>query len=304
MRAHLLASLVVFAFPLAASAQDTVTVGGQQKRAFGTPIQFVNGDISCQITFRDDRGATFIEPADFELCVQEKALKGKRVALTYKVSRVQAASCQGDPACKKSDMIALVIAAKPAPLAASAPAAPPPPPPSSSSTSSLSSLSKAPAPPAAKQASFCTSAEVVVFSCRTGAKMVSVCASKDAGPSKGYVQYRFGKPDSQDPLELVLPEDRIAPPRAAAGENVPFAGGGGTWMRFRKGQLTYTVYSGIGKWGPRGEIREKAGLVVEQSGKQVAVLKCNNPDAGGELGPVWFEKAGIKSAGQDFDFPE
>ena len=134
--------------------------------------------------------------------------------------------------------------------------------------------------------------------------MISVCASKDAGPSKGYAQYRFGKPDSKDPLELVLPESELPPSRVAAGENVPFAGGGGAWMRFRKGQLAYTVYSGIGKWGPRGEIREKAGLVVEQSGKQIALLKCNNPKTMGELGPVWFEKVGLTSGGQDFEFPE
>ncbi|MDI1287778.1 MAG: hypothetical protein PSV46_25565 [Reyranella sp.] len=287
MRVCFFTSLFLALLPLAASAQDTVTVGGEKKRAFGTPIQFANGDISCVITLKDDRGATFTEAADFELCAQEKSLKGKRVALTYKASRVQAASCQGDPNCKKSDLVALIVAAKPAPLAAAPPAATP-----------------APSPSPAGQASFCTPAETVVFSCRSGAKMVSVCASKDAGPNKGYVQYRFGKPDSRDPLELVVPENQLPPPRVAAGESVPFSGGGGAWMRFPKGQLTYTVYTGIGKWGPRGEIREKAGLVVAQSGKQIAVLKCNNPKAVSELGPDWFEKAGVKSGGQDFEFPD
>ena len=126
MRVQLFASLCLALLPLAASAQETVTVGGVKKPAFGTPTQFTNGDTSCLIAFKDDRGASTIEPADFELCMQEKTLKGKRVAFTYKVSRVQAASCQGDPNCKKSDLVVLIVAAKPAPLSASPPSASPP----------------------------------------------------------------------------------------------------------------------------------------------------------------------------------
>jgi hypothetical protein len=318
--------LPVVLLPVAASAQETVTVGGVKKPAFGTPTQFTNGDTSCLVAFKDDRGASTIEPADFEICMQEKTLKGKRVAFTYKAGRVQAASCQGDPNCTKSDTVVLIVGAKLAPLAAASPPTAPSAPssPSASSGSSSSSvagaLSSALSPPAspppaaakpaaptpatssAGQTSYCTSMETVVFSCRSGAKMVSVCASKDAGPNRGYVQYRFGKPE--DPLELVVPESQLPPPRAAIGENVPFSGGGGTWMRFTKGQVAYTVYSGIGKWGLNGEIREKAGVVVDQSGKRLALLKCNNPKALGELGPVWFEKAGVKSGGKDFDFPD
>lgn len=284
-----LLAFIVLCLSFPAHAQDTVTVGGQTKRAFGTPTAFENGDIACYLTLKDDRSATFREMADFDLCAQERALKGKRVALTYRAQRVQSASCQGNPDCKKTDTVILVVAAKPAPLAGTTttPAAPP-----SAQTSP-------------GQASFCTSQEVIVFSCRTGAKMVSVCASKDASPTKGYVQYRFGKPDSSEPLELTLPEGQMPPPRAATGEAVPFAGGGGAWMRFAKGPVAYTVYSGIGNWGPRGEKREKAGLAVERAGKHVAVLRCNNPSAvRGLLGPDWFEKVGLKPGNLDFDFPD
>ncbi|MBL0898898.1 MAG: hypothetical protein IBJ17_09400 [Reyranella sp.] len=174
----------------------------------------------------------------------------------------------------------LVVAAKPAPLAAPAPA------------------------PVSRQASFCTPTENVIFACRTGAKMVSVCASKDAAPSKGYLQYRFGRPDSTEPLELILPESQAPPPRVATGQAVPFAGGGGAWLTFAKGQTTYTVYTGVGKWGPRGELREKAGLTVDQGRKRLAVLKCDDPKAvRSELGPDWFDKIGLKP-GNDFDLPD
>lgn len=276
---------------LPAAAQDTVTVGGEKKRAFGTPIEFQNGDVSCGVTLKDDRGAIFYESADFDLCVQEKALKGKRLALTYKTARVMAASCQGNPDCKKSDTVVLIVSAKPAPLAAAAPAAP-----------------SAPPPAAAKagQTSFCTPAETVVFSCRTSpTKLVSVCASKDAGPTRGYLQYRTGKPDSSEPLDLTLPAAQLPPPQAASGESVPFAGGGGAWLRIatKTNNIAFTVYTGIGKWGPRGEVQEKAGLAVERDGKRIATLKCIGKPIS-LLGPDWFEKAGIKSKDLDFDFPD
>lgn len=273
---------------LPAMAQDTVTVGGVKKRAFGIPIEFQNGDVACRITLKDDRGATFDEAADFDLCAQEKALKGKRLALTYKTARVMAASCQGDPDCKKSETIVLIASAKPAPLAAAAPSSPTPP----------------PAPAKAAQTSFCTPAETVVFSCRTSpTKMISVCASRDASPTKGYLQYRTGKPDSTDPLDLTLPSGHVPPPQAATGESVPFAGGGGAWLRVATKSVGFVLFTGIGKWGPRGEIQEKAGVAIERDGKQVASLKCTGKPIS-LLGPDYFEKVGIKSRGQDFDFPD
>jgi hypothetical protein len=153
------------------------------------------------------------------------------------------------------------------------------------------------------QASFCTSAESVVFACRAGGRMVSVCASKAAGPNSGYLQYRFGQPGSTEPLELVLPEYHLPPPKVATGESVPFSGGGGSWLRFAKAPVAYTVYSGVGKWGPNGEVRAKGGIVVERQGKAIATLKCTSEPIG-ELGPDWFESVGIKANGQDFDFPD
>ena len=154
-----------------------------------------------------------------------------------------------------------------------------------------------------KQASLCTPAETVVFACHVGAKLVSVCASADAAPNKGYVQYRFGKPDTTEPVELALPEGQVVPARAATGGAMGFSGGGGAWMRFRKGAFAYAVYTGIGNWGPNGEKRTKEGLLVERDGKRAAVLKCSD-EPQSELGPDWFEKAGINDNNEDFDFPD
>jgi len=281
----IVAFLLAFAFP--AAAQDTVTVGGEKKRAFGTPTAFQNGDTACYVTLKDDRGATFDELADFDLCTMEKSLKGKRLALTYKTARVMAASCQGNPDCKKSETVVLIASAKPAPLTVQTPAP------------------AAPTPIRSAQTSFCTPGETIVFSCRTGpTKLVSVCASKDAAPTKGYLQYRTGKPDSSDPLDLTLPAAQVPPPQAASGESVPFAGGGAAWLRVSaKNNIAFVVYTGIGNWGPGGEKREKAGVTVERDGKTVATLKCTGKPIS-LLGPDWFEKAGITAKGQDFDLPD
>lgn len=52
----------------------------------------------------------------------------------------------------------------------------------------------------------CTSSENVLFSCNTGKKTVSVCASKNIGPKTGYIQYRFGKIGSPEALIPSNPE--------------------------------------------------------------------------------------------------
>ena len=289
MTRHLLAALLFAAFmPLPASAQSgTVTVAGQVKRTEGTVVKLVNGDIACSVELKDDSGRSFQESADFKVCSQKPSLVGRRVALTWTVANVQAASCGGDPNCRKSERVPLIASARIVDgKTAAAPAT-------------------TPAPAAVKdggQASFCTPLEQVIFACRTGAKLVSVCASKGATATSGYLQYRFGKPDSADPLDMLLPESQLPAARVATADNMPFSGGGASWMRFRRGDHAYVVYSGIGKWGPRGETQERAGVVVERNGKRIASLRCTGKDSG-EMGPDWFQRVGLSAKGEDFDLP-
>jgi hypothetical protein len=152
-----------------------------------------------------------------------------------------------------------------------------------------------------RPSSLCTAGEDVVFACRTGTKLASVCASKDASRTAGSLQYRFG-PAAQPP-EIVLPPAPTLPAKSAVGENVAFSGGGGSWIRFRKGEYGYVAYSGIGRWGPNGQTRTKQGIVVERAGKPIARLEC------GEThtvlpGADWFDKLGVRTNGEDFDFPD
>jgi hypothetical protein len=96
----------------AGAVPGTVVVGGETKRTTGTIVRMENGDIACYLHLKDERGADFTELGDFDLCLQEKRLVGRRVALTYQAGSVQSEECQGDPDCRKSKKIPLVVGAK------------------------------------------------------------------------------------------------------------------------------------------------------------------------------------------------
>jgi hypothetical protein len=139
----------------------------------------------------------------------------------------------------------------------------------------------------------CSSGEQTLFSCSTGSKIVSVCATPDLSTVDGVVQYRFGPKGS--------PELRH-PPAAdwrkwTRGGVLTFAGGGGAYLAFVRGPYRYLVYTAIGRgWG------EKAGVVVEKSGKRVASLRCREKETS-ELGPDLFARAGIIEDRVGFDLP-
>jgi hypothetical protein len=150
--------------------------------------------------------------------------------------------------------------------------------------------------------SWCTAQETNVFTCRAGKKTVSVCASSDASANTGALHYRFGQLTGGLPPEMTLP-DKATPPRlSATGETATYAGGGGSWLRFKKGAHAYVVYAGIGRWGPKGEPRALQGVAVEHKGKLIANLPCPTTQED-ELGRDWFEEMGIQLDAQDFWFP-
>lgn len=255
----------VFACPPAMAQQTKV----------GTIVSMAAGDRSCLIQLRDDAGKRLDEPADFEIC-EQRSLIGKRVTLAYKSARVMAESCQGDVNCKKSDTIMIVVSARPTPPEAAKPTAP-----SQNATATT----------------HCAGGETVMFHCVTGTKAVSVCA---AGGTRGYMQYRFGK--LGEAPESIIPANKTPPVQSVFGENVPFAGGGGSWLRFPLGGYGFVVYSGTGRWGPNGAPKSIAGVVIEQNGKRTTNVKCVTRQSG-ELQPDTYPQLGIKPNKPDFEFP-
>ncbi|SDW49077.1 hypothetical protein SAMN05421783_104237 [Thiocapsa roseopersicina] len=142
--------------------------------------------------------------------------------------------------------------------------------------------------------SHCSSGELVVFSCDTGKKTVSVCASPDLSARGGWVEYRFGPVGAP---ELVFPAARSHPRHVVQAGTWGFSGGGGAFMQFSKAPYAYTVYTAIGKgWG------EKSGVAVLKNGKRIANLPCLGP-VQSELGPDLFGRAGLDDQPDAFELP-
>ena len=142
--------------------------------------------------------------------------------------------------------------------------------------------------------SHCAIDETIIFNCNTGKKIVSVCASKTISATTGYLQYRFGPKGSPD---LVYPETKVHPNPDVQANTLTFAGGGGAYIRFTRGRYGYVVYTALGRgWG------EKAGVAVEKDNKLEVNLPCKGAVLS-ELGPDFFDKAGLPQDQTGFELP-
>ncbi len=261
--------------------ESTAKLGAKGKSIKGFVTSQEIGDVACYLNIRDDAGRETTEMADFELCTRNPKLQGKSIELGFTPRQVMDESCGGDPACKKTRQVQIATTVKVFGDSAQAP-------PSSRTVG---------------RASHCTAAEMVVFACRTGTKLVSICADPASAPKKGYMQYRFGKLGDRETLDINWPENGLPPSVMSTGDADAFSGGGAAWLRIRKGDYAYVVYSGIGRWGPNGQTQVKEGVLVERGAKVITSLKCTQP-ATSELGPAWFGQVGIQSRGEIFDLPD
>ena len=87
------------------------------------PARFIllglqSGDAACYVHVRNVEGGEDYLPGAFELCPGESAdasaYVGQRVHLERRPDRIMADSCQGDPACRQTQPVNLVVAVKPA----------------------------------------------------------------------------------------------------------------------------------------------------------------------------------------------
>lgn len=88
-----------------------VKIGDEMKETLGRITDLDKGDNGCFLILRNDKNGELIELGKMEFCSQ-KQLKGKKVELEYKMETVQAASCYGDPKCKKTETVPLVVGVK------------------------------------------------------------------------------------------------------------------------------------------------------------------------------------------------
>jgi len=142
----------------------------------------------------------------------------------------------------------------------------------------------------------CSEGEVVVFNCSAGKKLISVCASRDISRTSGYLQYRFG---TLAKTELSVPANTTPAPGTVVPGDLMFSGGGGTYLRFKTADISYTVYTAVsGSWG------DKDGVAIDRAGKRISHLSCTDAPTIDKFNSGFFEKAGLTSEGYgEFDLP-
>ncbi|MEO8102617.1 MAG: hypothetical protein ABI790_08825 [Betaproteobacteria bacterium] len=92
--------------------EGVIKVGTEMKQTLGQVTDVEKGDNGCYLTLKNEKGVEFIEVGKFEICGQKPPLKGKKVALAFNLETIQATSCYGDPKCKKTETVPLVIGVK------------------------------------------------------------------------------------------------------------------------------------------------------------------------------------------------
>ncbi len=98
--------------PIANTTTETSIKASKKKRstqpAVGTVKKLTNGDRACYVSLVDDKGVGYELYGDFSLCGQEKTYLNKKVRLTYKLTNIASAQCQGRVPCNKSERVNLV----------------------------------------------------------------------------------------------------------------------------------------------------------------------------------------------------
>ncbi|MCD9046973.1 hypothetical protein [Luteimonas sp. MHLX1A] len=137
-------------------------------------------------------------------------------------------------------------------------------------------------------ASACAVDETVVFACATGAGQgVALCGSQDASRLR-YVE--TGEAAAR------WPETGMAEAAAFRSGTLMYSGGGGAYLRFDRDGREYTVYTGIGRgW-------EKAGVLVQEDGRTVRALTCED-EVASLIGPELFQRASIPADESGFEIP-
>jgi hypothetical protein len=148
------------------------------------------------------------------------------------------------------------------------------------------------AAPAVTVPNLCTAAETPIFACSTGKKRASVCTGRAGGNEQ--LTYRIA------PLEGAV---EMEYPSGSAGAASAFQRGSqlgqdGTavnFLSFDKGNYRYVVYAGDGENGRKG-------VVVEQSGKRIADLRCQS-DAMSAIGAKELDRYWMRVDSRPLQLP-
>jgi len=129
---------------------------------------------------------------------------------------------------------------------------------------------------AAPTAPLCKPQERVVFACRAGKKLVSLCAAGDLQKDSGRLIYRIGR----DAAHVELEHGTAANPRES-GYSYAYDGwakGASQTVGFRRGEFTYLVNHAAGAFGVDGG-PNVASVRVLKGTHEVVGISCDEPSA-------------------------
>ena len=135
------------------------------------------------------------------------------------------------------------------------------------------------AAPACAQ-SLCAANETMIFTCPAKPKVVSVCASKDLGPQRGYLHFRIG---SEGRTETIYPAGR-APNAITYGYAGVGQGPPGHYIMLKRGRDVYGIITTDSRGPQYGG--EATAFVRQRDGKLAEALQCDDltdVDSGSEL---------------------
>ena len=148
------------------------------------------------------------------------------------------------------------------------------------------------AAPAVTVPHLCTAAETPIFACSTGKKRASVCTGRAGGNEQ--LTYRIAPLDGA--VEMEYPSAGTGAASAfQRGSQVAQDGTAVSFLSFDKGNYRYVVYAGDGENGRKG-------VVVEQSGKRIADLRCQS-DAMSAISAKELDRYGMRADSRPLQLP-
>jgi hypothetical protein len=104
--------------PPPAAPEPTQKIGGETKLAIGKVIDLEKQDNGCLLNFThtlNGKKAEAVELGLPEFCTRKPPLKGATFHFVYKMQKVLADECLGNPRCKKTEERAIIVEANPLP---------------------------------------------------------------------------------------------------------------------------------------------------------------------------------------------
>lgn len=125
----------------------------------------------------------------------------------------------------------------------------------------------------AHPSNLCTEKEVILFSCQTKSRSMSLCGSTD------FMQYRYGRPNN---IEIIYPKAHKRPDKAFSRHFVSWDNGSAELVvSFKYGKYLYSVYADLVIGAPDamnndpyGKYGNHAGVRVSSNGKLLDDIRC------------------------------